>query len=88
MNGPTKPFGHNFSQNPTNKRMFVENWLTLHDWLEYIIEKDATYCFYCFLFKQQQHLEQHFGHDAFTKDGYKNWKNAYQGFPSICWWPG
>ena len=39
MNGPTKPFGHNFSQNPTNKRMFVENWLTLHNWLEYSIER-------------------------------------------------
>ena len=51
VKGPTKPFGHNFPQNPTNKRMFVENWLTLHDWLEYIIENDATYCFCCFLFK-------------------------------------
>ena len=71
MKGPTKPFGHNFPQNPTNKRMFVENWLTLHYWLEYSIEKEVTYCFYCFLFKQQP-LEQHFGHDAFTKDGYKN----------------
>ena len=39
VKGPTKPFGHNFPQNPTNKRMFVENWLTLHNWLEYSIER-------------------------------------------------
>ena len=25
VKGPTKPFGHKFPQNPTNKRMFVEN---------------------------------------------------------------
>ena len=80
VKGPTKPFGHNFPQNPTNKRMFVENWLTVNDWLEYSIKEDAAYCFYCFLFKQQP-LEKHFGHDAFTKVGYRNWKNAYQGLP-------
>jgi hypothetical protein len=44
------------------------------------VAKDAAFCFYCFLFKQKT-LETHFGHDAFSKEGYRNWKNAYNGFP-------
>jgi hypothetical protein len=81
VKGPTKPFGHKFPHKSVNdKRMFVQKWLTQNDWLEYSIEKDAAYCFYCFLFKQQP-LEAHFGHDAFSKEGYRNWKNAYLGLP-------
>jgi hypothetical protein len=60
--------------------VFLENWLTKHDWLEYSVAKDATFCFYCFVFKQKP-LETHFTHDAFSKEGYRNWKNAYNGFP-------
>jgi len=59
---------------------FVSDWLQQYDWLEYSVAKDATFCFYCFLFKQKP-LETHFGHDAFSKEGYRNWKNAYNGFP-------
>jgi len=80
VKGPTKPFGYNFPKKQNDKRVFLEIWLTKHDWLEYSVAKDAAFCFYCFLFKQKP-LETHFGHDAFSKEGYRNWKNAYNGFP-------
>jgi len=80
VKGPTKPYGHNFPKKPNDKRVFLKNWLQQYDWLEYSVAKDATFCFYCFLFKQKP-LETHFGHDAFSKEGYRNWKNAYNGFP-------
>ncbi|XP_012698970.1 zinc finger MYM-type protein 1-like [Setaria italica] len=44
----------------------------------YFVAKDAAFCFYCFLFKQEP-IDKKFGHDAFTKAGYTNWKNAYHG---------
>ena len=50
----------------------ASDWLQQYDWLEYSVAKDATFFFYCFLFKQNP-LETHFGHDAFSKEGYSNW---------------
>jgi hypothetical protein len=58
VKGPTKPFGHNFPKKENDKRVFLENWLTKHDWLEYNVAKDAAFCFYRFLFKQKP-LETH-----------------------------
>ena len=72
VKGPTKPYGHNFPKKPNDKRVFLKNWLQQYDWLEYSVAKDATFCFYCFPFKQKP-LETHFGHDAFSKEGYSNW---------------
>ncbi|XP_062197361.1 uncharacterized protein LOC133900270 [Phragmites australis] len=80
LKGPTQPFGHDFPRKLCDSRAFLETWLRQNDWLEYSVAKDAAYCFYCFLFKQEP-LEQQFGHDAFTKAGYRNWKNAYHGLP-------
>jgi hypothetical protein len=71
VKGPTKPFGHNFPKKQNDKRVFLENWLTKHDWLEYSVAKDAAFCFYCFVFKKKP-LEARFGHDAFNKEGYRN----------------
>ena len=28
-------------------------WYDLHDWIEYSVEKDAVFCFYCSLFGRQ-----------------------------------
>jgi hypothetical protein len=77
--GPTQPFGHNFPRTRDN-RSFSTTWFTKYDWLEYSVAKDAAYCFYCFLFRQEP-LDEKFGHDAFTKVGHRNWKNAYHGLP-------
>lgn len=79
LNGPTQPTGHNFPHKSTNNSVFHELWFKNYDWLEYSVSKDAAYCFYCFLFRQD---DEKFGHDAFTKAGYRNWKNAYSGFPT------
>jgi hypothetical protein len=73
LKGPTKPFGHNFPRKSNDNRAFLEAWLKTYDWLEYSVAKDAAFCFYCFLFKQEP-VDEKFGHDAFTKAGYTNWK--------------
>ena len=43
------------------------------------MEKDDAYCFYCFLFKSAS-SSVHFGHDAFTISGFKNWKKGPEHF--------
>ncbi|XP_039120026.1 uncharacterized protein LOC120256401 [Dioscorea cayenensis subsp. rotundata] len=48
------------------------------DWLEYSMEKDAAYCFYCYLFKQPR--GDKLGIDAFTKTGFSNWKKEMEVF--------
>ena len=60
-------------------RSFHEEWYDNYDWLEYSVEKDAAYCFYCFLFKPKN-ISSHYGHDAFTKAGFKNWKKGQATF--------
>jgi hypothetical protein len=42
------------------------------------VNKDAAYCFYCFLFTPPR--TNIFGNDAFTKVGFRNWKNGKKGF--------
>jgi hypothetical protein len=79
LKGPTRPCGQNFPRNHDN-RSFSETWFKKNDWLEYSVAKDAAYCFYCFLFKQEP-LDEKFGHDVFTKVGFRTWKNAYHAFP-------
>jgi hypothetical protein len=75
LKGPTRPCHHNFPHNHDN-RTFSDIWFEKNDWLEYGVEKDAAFCFYCFLFKQEP-LDAKFGHDAFTKVGFRTWKNSY-----------
>jgi hypothetical protein len=84
LKGPTQLKGHTFPRrlcgSNNDYRSFKESWFTKYDWLEYSVAKDAAYCFYCFLFKDQP-SDGHFGHDAFTKLGFNTWKNAYKAFP-------
>jgi hypothetical protein len=56
------------------QRSFHDSWFKNHNWLEYSVTKDAAFCFYCYLFKQQRH--ENFAIDAFTSKGLCNWKNA------------
>ena len=46
-------FDHDFSRKKigTTMRRFNPTWFKKYKWLEYIIEKDAAYCLYCYLFK-------------------------------------
>ncbi|XP_047087880.1 zinc finger MYM-type protein 1-like [Lolium rigidum] len=81
--GPSRLLGHNFRKTKFGPdwRSFLDAWYTKYDWLEYSVEKDAAYCFYCFLFKSSSNSSQ-FGHDVFTKSGFRNWKKASENFKS------
>ncbi|XP_050115692.1 uncharacterized protein LOC126593642 [Malus sylvestris] len=59
------------------KRRFVVSWFEEHDWLEYSISKDAAFCLHCDLFKINF---SQLGSNAFTRVGFKKWKNARECF--------
>ncbi|XP_070667884.1 uncharacterized protein [Malus domestica] len=58
-------------------RRFIPQWFDEFDWLEYSVSKDAAFCLYCYLFKTN--FEQ-VGSEAFTGDGFKNWKKGRERF--------
>jgi hypothetical protein len=47
---PTQPIGHIFPQSH-DKRSFQKHWFRNYSLLEYSLEKNKAYCFYCYLFK-------------------------------------
>jgi hypothetical protein len=53
LKGPCQPKGHNYPRRSIcgRKRSFQEDWFKYNPWLEYSVEKDVAYCFYCYLFK-------------------------------------
>jgi hypothetical protein len=77
--GPCQPIGHKYKRTPFGKagrlRSFHDSWFKNHgDWLEYSVDKNAAFCFYCFLFKRSK--AHNFGIESFTKVGFKNWKDG------------
>ncbi|CAF1302516.1 unnamed protein product [Rotaria sordida] len=75
-NPPAQPKLISYPKNHEN-RSFMSKWYEGRPWLEYSIEKNSTYCYYC----------RHFGAptsssnkkpqtDAFINNGFKNWKKA------------
>ena len=82
LRGPTQPIGLNFPRKRVGNdwRQFLSKWFKEHDWLEYSVSKDAAFCFYCYLFRQEADHEK-FGHVVFTKTGFNDFKHAYRGFP-------
>jgi len=81
LKGPCQPKGLYFPRRQYGQRSrpFQEEWYDKYDWLEYSVSKDASYCFYCFLFKQPGKGDKY---EAFTKVGYSNWKDAVEKFKS------
>ena len=81
LNGRNKSVGHKFKKTLDGiiSRSFQAHWLETFDWLEYSVEKEASFCFYCFLFKKPSHSTR-FGNDVFTKDGYTRWKTGLASF--------
>jgi hypothetical protein len=77
--GPTQPIGYKFPQS-NDKRSFQRLWFQKHSWLEYSLDKNKAYCFYCYLFKHDS-MDDKFCHDAITKIGFSQWKHAYLAFP-------
>ncbi|CAF3819629.1 unnamed protein product, partial [Rotaria sp. Silwood1] len=62
------------SSYPTNQqnRSFQSNWFRDRIWLEYSVENDACYCYYCRHFSSNQLNAD----DAFATTGFNNWKKA------------
>ncbi|XP_030939485.1 uncharacterized protein LOC115964284 [Quercus lobata] len=53
-------------------RRFNPIWFKEYgSWLEYSIEKDATYCLYCYLFTQDIGMQS--GSDSFVTKGFNSW---------------
>ncbi|KAJ1287937.1 hypothetical protein BS78_02G049200 [Paspalum vaginatum] len=77
--GPTQPSSHVFPKGD-DKRCFQREWFKKYDWLEYSLVNDKTYCFCCYLFRVGVDDDK-FGYEAFTKFGFKQWKNAYLALP-------
>ncbi|XP_057250623.1 uncharacterized protein LOC104908187 [Beta vulgaris subsp. vulgaris] len=68
---PCQPKNFVFPQTligPKNRRFNVD-WFDTWPWLEYSVEKDAAFCFACYLFKEDNSI----GRDAFTTNGFKYW---------------
>ncbi|KAK1398115.1 Zinc finger MYM-type protein [Heracleum sosnowskyi] len=58
----------------TQHRRFQYSWFDKFRWLEYSPEKDAIFCFPCFIFENKSPL-----HPAFTTDGFNCWKKVNDG---------
>ncbi|GFP84236.1 protein-tyrosine sulfotransferase [Phtheirospermum japonicum] len=69
---PCQPENYNFPQSPIGKKMrkFNPKWFgNYKSWLEYSVEKDAVFCFPCYLFKNENSA----GGDAFVVGGFRAW---------------
>ncbi|XP_049383041.1 uncharacterized protein LOC125847472 [Solanum stenotomum] len=77
VNGPCQPRleVHEYPQTNISGaiRRFNHEWFddVYHDWLEYSVSKDATYCLYCYLFKD--HNINQGGGEVFLCTWFKNW---------------
>jgi hypothetical protein len=75
--GPCQPTNHTYERKwvGSGYRSFHDYWYDDHrSWLEYGVDKEATFCFFCFLFKQPR--AENYGIEAFTKNGFKTWKDG------------
>ncbi|XP_050906241.1 uncharacterized protein LOC127119919 isoform X2 [Lathyrus oleraceus] len=73
--GPFQPKKQTFPQRKIGSglRRFCPSWyIEYGNWLEYSIEKDAAFCFCCYLFKSD--FGKHVGGDSFVTEGFSNWK--------------
>ncbi|XP_073023974.1 uncharacterized protein [Primulina eburnea] len=58
-------------------RRFQKSWFEQFPWLEYSPNKDAEFCFPCFLFQEKEAR-----YATFTVDGFRSWKRVNDG--KIC----
>ncbi|CAN1291988.1 Zinc finger MYM-type protein 1 [Linum perenne] len=58
--GLCQPKGHSFPFREIGgkKRRFIASWFDDYWWLEYSIEKDASYCLPCYLFRHEEKLDE------------------------------
>ena len=55
-------------------RRFRSEWYINRKWLEYSIDKDAAFCFYCYLFGQDVGKQE--GGETFVMKGFKLWNQV------------
>ena len=71
--GPCQPILHKYP--PTDfsgkTRQFSFDWYVNRKWLEYSIDKDAVFCLYCYLFRQD--VGKKGGGEIFVTKGFKLW---------------
>ncbi|XP_034204391.1 zinc finger MYM-type protein 1-like [Prunus dulcis] len=63
-----------------SNRRFLVKWFDSFVWLEYSKEKDAAFCFHCYLFKCDFDKQGKAGSDVFTEKGFKNWRKGPENF--------
>jgi hypothetical protein len=62
------PFTKKKKKSGTERR-FCHVWFKEYPWIEYSVEKDAAFCFVCYLFKDRKKCP---GADSFVKNGFRN----------------
>jgi hypothetical protein len=75
--GPCQTTNHTYERKwvGSGYRSFHDYWYDDHrSWLQYSVDKEAAFCFFCFLFKQPR--AENYGIEAFTKNGFKTWKDG------------
>ncbi|KAK1357934.1 hypothetical protein POM88_051190 [Heracleum sosnowskyi] len=76
--GPYQPVQvYPFSGPEHHPRRFQKSWFDKFPWLEYSPEKDAAYCFYCFLFAKNP--LGRCGSNTFTVKGFNSWRKVNNG---------
>ncbi|KAK1390859.1 Repressor of the inhibitor of the protein kinase-like protein [Heracleum sosnowskyi] len=76
--GPYQPVQvYPFSGPEHHPRRFQKSWFDKFSWLEYSPEKDAAYCFYCFLFAKNP--LGRCGSNTFTVKGFNSWRKVNNG---------
>ncbi|XP_074346884.1 uncharacterized protein LOC141685693 [Apium graveolens] len=76
--GPYQPVQvYPFSGPENHPRRFQKSWFDKFPWLEYSPEKDAAYCFYCFLFAKNP--LGRCGSNTFTVKGFNSWRKVNNG---------
>uniref|UniRef100_A0ACD5TU08 Uncharacterized protein n=1 Tax=Avena sativa TaxID=4498 RepID=A0ACD5TU08_AVESA len=70
--GPYQPKNHKFPITSISgkDRRFCMFWFKEYPWVEYRVDKDAAFCFVCYLFKDKIKCP---GGDSFVKKGFRNW---------------
>lgn len=70
--GPCQPKNHIFlfTNKSGSDRRFCRAWFKEFPWIEYSVDKDAAFCFVCYLFKDKTKSP---GGDSFVKNGFRNW---------------
>ncbi|WVZ72986.1 hypothetical protein U9M48_021361 [Paspalum notatum var. saurae] len=70
--GPCQPKNHDFKFRDIGgyRRRFCPAWFKEFKWLEYSVDKDAAFCFVCYLFKDKTKCPSI---DTFVEEGFRNW---------------